>query len=124
MRIGRMRIDRMVKATVAALEDIKARDIMVLDVRKMTWLCDRMIIASADSGRQSRAISSNVQEKLKALGAKVYGVEGEETGDWVLVDLGNVVVHIMQPTVRTYYNLEQLWSSANKPVRRRRKAAV
>ncbi|MGH8743607.1 MAG: ribosome silencing factor [Burkholderiales bacterium] len=119
-----MRIDRMVKATVAALEDIKARDIMVLDVRKMTSLCDRMIIASADSGRQSRAISSNVQVKLKALGAKVYGVEGEETGDWVLVDLGNVVVHIMQPTARMYYNLEQLWSSENKPVRRRRKAAV
>ena len=119
-----MRIDRMVKATVAALEDIKARDIMVLDVRKMTSLCDRMIIASADSGRQSKALSSNVQEKLKALGAKVYGVEGEENGDWVLVDLGNVVVHIMQPTIRTYYNLEQLWGGEHKPVRRRRKAAT
>lgn len=119
-----MRIDRMVKATVAALEDIKARDILVLDVRKMTSLCDHMIIASADSGRQSKALSSNVQEKLKALGVKVYGVEGEETGAWVLVDLGNVVVHIMQPAVRTYYNLEQLWGGKHKPVRRRRKAAV
>jgi ribosome-associated protein len=118
-----MRTDKMVKATVAALEDIKARDIVVLDVRKMTSLCDRMIIASADSGRQTKALSSNVQEKLKALGARIYGVEGEQTGDWVLVDLGTVVVHIMQPAVRTYYNLEQLWGE-HKPVRRHRSASA
>ncbi|MFI4922610.1 MAG: ribosome silencing factor [Burkholderiales bacterium] len=118
-----MRLDKMVKATVAALEDIKARDIVVLDVRPMTSLFNWMVIASADSARQTKSLSRNVQEKLKSFGAKVYGVEGEENGEWVLVDLGDVVVHIMQPAVRKYYNLEQLWSYS-RPVRRRRKTAA
>lgn len=104
-----MELEEMKQAVVSALEDIKARDILVLDVRKLTSMTDCMIIASADSNRQTRALSNNVQEKLKALGAEVLGVEGEETGEWVLVDLGSVVVHIMQPAVREYYNLEQLW---------------
>ncbi|HLF24032.1 MAG TPA: ribosome silencing factor, partial [Burkholderiales bacterium] len=101
-----MRIDKLVKATVAALEDIKARDIVVLDVKRVTSLFDRIVIASADSSRQSKALSNNVKEKLRALGAKVHGVEGEQVGEWILVDLGAVVVHIMQPAVRQYYNLE------------------
>ena len=113
-----MRLDKLVKATVKALEDIKARNIVVLDVKRMTSLFDRIIIASADSARQSKALSTNVQEKLKALGAKVYGVEGEQVGDWILVDLGAVVVHIMQPAVRQYYNLEELWTPL-RPTRRR-----
>lgn len=104
-----MELEAMKQAVVSALEDIKARDILVLDVRKLTTMTDCMIIASADSNRQTRALSNNVQEKLKALGAEVLGVEGEETGEWVLVDLGAVVVHIMQPAIREYYNLEQLW---------------
>lgn len=114
-----MRVDKLVKATVAALEDIKARDIVVLDVKKMTSLFDKVIIASADSSRQSKALSSRVQEKLKAIGAKVHGVEGEQTGEWVLVDLGTVVVHIMQPATRQYYNLEELWTPARRTRRRR-----
>ena len=117
-----MRFDKMVKATVAALEDIKARDIVVLDVRPITSLFNWIVIASADSARQTKALSRNVQEKLKSFGAKVYGVEGEENGEWVLVDLGDVVVHIMQPAVRKYYNLEQLWGYS-RPVRRGRKTA-
>ena len=104
-----MELEAMKQAVVSALEDIKARDILVLDVRKLTTMTDCMIIASADSNRQTRALSNNVQEKLKALGAEVLGVEGEETGEWVLVDFGAVVVHIMQPAIREYYNLEQLW---------------
>ena len=112
-----MRAGKMVEAAVAALEDIKARDILVLDVRRLTALFDRVIIASADSARQGRALSGNLQEKLKALGAKVHGVEGEQTGEWILVDLGEIVVHIMQPAIRKYYNLEELW--APPPVRRR-----
>lgn len=104
-----MELEAMKQAVVSALEDIKARDILVLDVRKLTTMTDCMVIASADSNRQTRALSNNVQEKLKALGAEVLGVEGEETGEWVLVDLGSVVVHIMQPAIREYYNLEQLW---------------
>ncbi|MBX9810569.1 MAG: ribosome silencing factor [Burkholderiales bacterium] len=114
-----MRVDKLVKAAVAALEDIKAHDIVVLDVRKMTSLFDHIIIASGDSSRQTKALSNNVQEKLKALGAKVYGVEGEQVGEWVLVDLGSVVVHIMQPTIRQYYNLEELWAPPARSTRRR-----
>lgn len=102
----------MKQAVVSALEDIKARDITVLDVSAMTSLFDAMIIASADSGRQARALANNVQEKLKALGATVHGVEGEQAGEWILIDLGDVVVHIMVPAVREYYNLEQLWGGA------------
>ena len=113
-----MRPDRIAKAAVAALEDIKARDIVVFNVTRLTSLFDKVIIASADSTRQTKALASNVQEKLKKLGVTVQGVEGEQTGEWVLVDLGSVVVHIMQPAVRAFYNLEELWQS--KPVRRKR----
>jgi ribosome-associated protein len=110
-----MRVDTLVKAAVAALEDIKGRDIVVFDVRKMTALFDRVVIASADSNRQLRALSAHLQEKLKALGARINGVE------WVLVDLGPVIVHIMLPAVRKHYNLEELWAP---PRARRRRAAA
>jgi ribosome-associated protein len=116
-----MRPDALVKAAVAALEDIKGRDIVVLDVRKMTVLFDRVIIVSADSGRQIRALSSHLQEKLKALGARIHGVEGERASDWILIDLGPVIVHIMLPAVRKYYNLEELWAA---PRTRRRRAGA
>ena len=120
-----MRLDKMVKTTVAALEDIKARDIVVLDVRRMTALFDKMIVASGDSTRQNKALAGNVQEKLKALGATVYGVEGEDAGEWILVDLGAVIVHIMQPAIRQYYNLEELWGGhAAVPALRRAAGGV
>ena len=114
-----MRVDKMVKATVDALEDIKGHDIVVLDVRRMTALFDKLIIASGDSTRQNKALANHVQEKLKALGAAVYGVEGADSGEWILVDLGAVVVHIMQPAIRQYYNLEELWGKAAVSPRRR-----
>lgn len=114
-----MSLNKLVKTAVAALEDIKARDIVVLDVKRMTSLFDKIIIASADSTRQTRALSNNVQEKLKALGATIYGVEGQQAGEWILVDLGAVVVHIMQPAIRHYYNLEELWTPSRRPARRR-----
>lgn len=104
-----MKPEAMKQAVVAALEDIKAHDIVVMNVKKLTTMTDYMIVASADSNRQTRALSDNVQKKLKEQGAQVLGVEGEETGEWVLVDLGAVVVHIMQSKTREYYNLEQLW---------------
>ena len=114
-----MRADRIVNATVAALEDIKGRDIVVLDVRRMTALFDKVIVVSGDSTRQNKALANNVQEKVKALGAPVHGVEGVETGEWILIDLGSVVVHIMQPAIRQYYNLEELWGGAAAlPLRR------
>ena len=99
-------------AVIAALEDIKATDITVIDTSKLSSLFDRMIIASATSTRQTKALADNVVVKLKALGEEVHGREGEETGEWILVDLGEVLVHIMQPATRTYYNLEELWSKA------------
>ena len=97
------------KAAVEALEDIKAREIEIFDVAHLTSMFDRVVIASADSARQLKALSSHVQERAKGAGGRVYGVEGEEGGEWVLIDLGDVVVHIMQPAVRAHYNLEELW---------------
>lgn len=116
-----MRVDRIVKAAVAALEDIKARDIVVLNVVKLTSMFDRVIIATGDSTRQVKALADNVQVKLKAAGAKVHGVEGAQNAEWILIDLGAVVVHIMLPAVRAHYNLEELWSArpARKASRRR-----
>jgi ribosome-associated protein len=116
-----MRLDKLAKAAVAALEDIKGRDIVTLDVRKMTPMFDWVIVASADSSRQSRALAIHLQERMKALGARIHSVEGERSGEWVLVDLGSVIVHIMQPAIRQYYNLEELWASP--PRSRRRRAA-
>ena len=110
-----MRLSKMQKVAVNALEEIKGQDILVLDVRKLTTMCDTMIIASAQSTRQVKALADNVQDKVRENGARVYGVEGEQSGEWVLVDLGDVVVHIMHPTVREFYNLEEIWGG--KPVR-------
>jgi len=112
-----MRLNRIQKTAVTALEDIKARDITVLDVRKLTSLYDTMVIATAESNRQVKALANHVREKLKETGAAIVGVEGEETGEWVLVDAGEIVVHIMQPEARAYYNLEELWGSP--PAKRR-----
>jgi ribosome-associated protein len=105
-----MRLNKIQKTAVTALEDIKARDITVLDVRKLTSLYSTLIIASAESNRQVKALANHVRDKLKAGGAPILGVEGEQTGEWVLVDAGDIVVHIMQPAVRAYYNLEELWA--------------
>jgi ribosome-associated protein len=118
-------VRRLQKAAVGALEDIKAREIEVFDVAHLTSMFDRVIIASADSARQLKALASHVQEKAKAAGGRVHGVEGEDGGDWALVDLGDIVVHIMQPAVRSHYNLEELWGQPKprKPRARRPAAA-
>jgi ribosome-associated protein len=104
-----MDANTLAEVAVSALEDIKARDITVIDVSELTSLFERIIIASADSTRQTKALANNVQEKLHAQGATILGVEGAEAGEWVLVDAGDVIVHVMQPAVRQYYNLEELW---------------
>ena len=114
-----MRLNKIQKTAVTALEDIKARDIVVLDVRKLTSLYDTLIVASAGSARQVKALSQHVRDALKAAGASIVGVEGEQSGEWVLVDAGEIVVHIMQPAVRAYYNLEELWTP---PLATRRRA--
>jgi ribosome-associated protein len=118
-----MRLDKLQEAAVAALEDIKARDIEVIDVRPQTSLYDTMIIASADSNRQVRALANHVRERLKEAGASILGVEGEQAAEWILVDAGDIVVHVMQPAVRAYYNLEELWAP-RAPVRRARAASA
>ncbi len=100
------------QAVVDALEEIKANNITVLDTSKLSPMFERMIIASAQSTRQTRALAENVVTRLKEQGEEVLGREGEETGEWILIDLGEVLVHIMQPAVRDYYNLEELWSKA------------
>jgi ribosome-associated protein len=112
-----MRLNKLQKIAVTALEDIKARDITILDVRKLTSLYDTLIVASAESNRQVKALARHVRDRLKEAGATIIGVEGEEAGEWVLVDAGDLVVHVMQPNVRAYYNLEELWAPP-QPVRR------
>jgi ribosome-associated protein len=97
------------RAVVEALEDVKARDIVVFNVAAQTAYFERVVIASGDSNRQVNALATHVQEKLKSLGANVVGVEGRRNGEWVLVDLGDIVVHVMHPAVRSHYNLEELW---------------
>jgi ribosome-associated protein len=100
------------KAVVAALEDVKAQNITVIDTSKLSSMFECMIIASANSTRQTKALADNVVVKLKQSGEEILGREGEDSGEWILVDLGEVLVHIMQPAIRDYYNLEELWSKA------------
>jgi len=106
-----MDLEAMKVAVIDALEDIKAFDIAVMDVRKLTSLTNYMIVASASSTRQSKAIADNVIVKLKEKGFDIRGTEGGKDGEWVLVDLDDIVVHIMIPATRAYYNLEQLWGA-------------
>ena len=103
-------VEQIKQEVISALEDIKAFDIVSLDVRKISSIADFMIIASASSSRQAKALAENVQEKLKQSKIDIVGIEGETEGDWVLVDFGDIIVHIMTPTTRAYYNLEELWS--------------
>lgn len=108
-------IEEKTQAVVAALEDIKATDINVINTSKLSSMFERMVIASGNSNRQTRALADNVVVKLKELGEEVLGREGEDSGDWVLIDLGEVIVHIMVPAVRAYYNLEELWNVKHLP---------
>lgn len=103
------------RAVVEALEDVKGRDIVVFNTEAMPSMFERVIIASGESSRQVKALADRVCERIKGLGAKVLGVEGDSSADWVLVDLGEIVVHIMHHAARAHYNLEELWGV--KPVR-------
>jgi ribosome-associated protein len=121
------------KLVISALEDIKAHDIQAIDVRKVTAIFDWIIVASADSARQTKALARHVRDSLKEAGSVIVGTEGEVSGEWILVDAGDVVAHVMQPAVREYYNLDELWgdgkfdrlvnSTIPVPPPRRRKAA-
>lgn len=109
------------KTVVAALEEIKGEDIEIINTSKLTPLFDRVIVASAQSNRQTRALARNVSERVREAGGVVLSMEGEDTGEWVLVDLGDIVVHLMQPAVRSHYNLEELWTGSSAS---RRKPAL
>jgi ribosome-associated protein len=104
-----MDIKKLQSAVVDALEDVKAQDIRVFDTVHLTSMFDRLAIASGTSNRQTKALAASVRDKVKEKGGTVVSIEGEETGEWVLVDLGDMVVHIMQPAIRDYYRLEEIW---------------
>ena len=104
-----MQLARLKKLIVSALEDLKAIDIKVMDVRGKTSFTDLMVIASGTSNRHVKSIADNVVVEAKAAGVIPLGVEGQREGEWVLVDLADAVVHVMQPSVRDFYNLEKLW---------------
>jgi len=105
-----MNSEQLSTLVVDALEEVKAKDITVLDVRDMTEVTDYMVVASGTSNRHVKALIENVTEKAKAAGHRPIGVEGEDGGEWVLLDLQDALVHVMQPKVREFYNLEKLWS--------------
>jgi len=98
------------------LEDVKAQDIQVFDTTPITTLFDRVILASGTSNRQTRALAKSVHDKVREAGAPVLSIEGTDTGEWVLVDLGDVVVHIMQPVTRDHYRLEDIWGEVVIPL--------
>ena len=116
-----MDVRKLQKVAVGALEDIKARDIEVINTTKLSSLFDRIIIASADSARQTKSLARSVQDRVRAAGGRGIGMEGEATGEWIVGDLGEIVVHVMQPAVRSYYNLEELWAA--RPAARKKAAA-
>ena len=115
-----MDIRKLQKIALTALEEIKGKDIELINTTRLTPLFDRIVICTGDSNRQTRALARNVEDKVREAGGEVLSVEGTDTGEWVLVDLGNLVVHVMLPAIRNYYNLEELWAST--PAKRRKLA--
>ncbi|MFM0173172.1 ribosome silencing factor [Paraburkholderia sediminicola] len=110
-----MDIRKLQRVIVDALEDVKAQDIKVFNTSHLTALFDRVIVASGTSNRQTKALASSVRESVKEAGGDIVSTEGEDVGEWVLVDCGDAIVHILQPALRQYYNLEEIWG--DKPVR-------
>lgn len=104
-----MDIQESQRIVIDALEDAKARDLKIFDTTHLTSLFDRVIICSATSSRQTRSIARHVIDTVKENKLELIALEGEDTGEWVLIDTGDIVVHVMQPTVREYYNLEEVW---------------
>jgi len=110
-----MDIRKLQRVIVDALEDVKAQDIKVFNTSHLTALFDRVVVASGTSNRQTKALASSVREGVKEAGGDIVSTEGEDIGEWVLVDCGDAIVHILQPALRQYYNLEEIWG--DKPVR-------
>jgi ribosome-associated protein len=108
-------IQKLQRSIVDALEDVKAQEIQVFDTEHLSSLFERVIIASGTSNRQTKALAASVRDKVRQAGFSKPRIEGEDNGEWIIVDCGPAVVHIMQPTIRTYYNLEEIWGGT--PVR-------
>lgn len=104
-----METDKLTDLVVTALDDLKGQQITVLDVSSLTAMTDRMVIASGRSSRQVKSLAENVVVRAKAAGLRPRGIEGEKESEWILVDLGDVLVHVMQAQTRAYYQLEKLW---------------
>lgn len=112
------RIQKLQRAIVDGLEDVKAQDIRVFNTQTLTPLFERVVIASGTSNRQTRALAASVCDKVVEAGFPKPRLEGEDNGEWIIVDCGEAVVHVMQPAIRQYYRLEEIWGG--KPVRLRR----
>jgi ribosome-associated protein len=112
------------RAVVDALEDVKGYDIEVYNTSAMPTMFERVVIATGDSTRQVKALADNLRAKLESQGARVYGSEGEKGGEWVLVDFGDIVVHIMHPTIRSFYNLEEIWGEKKVRIAKAKKPAA
>lgn len=104
-----MDIKKLQTLVIDALEEVKGQDIVLFDTTHLTSLFDRIAIASGTSNRQTKALAASVRDKVKENGGNVVGMEGDTSGEWVLVDLGDMIVHIMQPAIRAYYRLEEIW---------------
>jgi ribosome-associated protein len=118
-----MDIRKLQRTIVDALEDVKAQDIQVFNTEHLTSLFDRVIVASGTSNRQTRSLAASVRDKVRAAGGTVKNPEGEGSGEWVLVDCGDAVVHIMQPVIRAYYKLEDIWGGKSVHLKARPQAA-
>ncbi len=105
-----MNSEALKELVIEALDDIKGQDIVALDVTKQTDIADHMVVATGNTSRQVKALVDSVLVKVKAEGVQVLGVEGEDSGEWILVDLADVIVHVMLPSIREFYDLERLWS--------------
>jgi ribosome-associated protein len=103
-------VQKLQRAVVDSLEDVKAQDLVVFDTEHISSLFERVIIASGTSNRQTKALAASVRDKVREAGFPKPRIEGEDNGEWIIVDCGAVVVHIMQPTIRQYYNLEEIWA--------------
>jgi ribosome-associated protein len=114
-------VQKLQRAVVDSLEDVKAQDLVVFDTEHISSLFERVIIASGTSNRQTKALAASVRDKVREAGFAKPRIEGEDNGEWIIVDCGAVVVHIMQPTIRQYYNLEEIWGE--KPIRSKLGAA-
>ena len=112
---GKKDVQKLQRAIIDGLEDVKAQDIQVFDTEHITSLFERVIVASGTSNRQTKALAASVRDAVRDAGFAKPRIEGESNGEWIIVDCGAVVAHIMQPTIRQYYNLEELWG--DKPVK-------